>query len=418
MRTVAVVGASLAGLSAARALREQSYPGRVVIVGAERHRPYDRPPLSKGFLTGTCAETELALTTSDDDALELDWRLGSPAVRLDRASRTLTLDTGEEIRADGVVIATGARARLLPGMDDARGTPAGGAPGTEGLGGAHGAGGMAGVHVLRTLEDALALPASLLRAERLVVIGAGFIGAEVASSARSLGLDVTVVEAMPTPLAGPLGTEMGAVCAGLHADHGVRLLTGVGVAGLTGSDRVESVELADGTRLPADVVVVGVGAAPNVEWLSGSGLEVLGGVLTDLAGATNVAGVVAVGDCAATSDDGAGGVVRTEHWTSALEQPAVAVARLLGGVASVPPRRTVPYFWSDQYGTRLQFAGHRREGDVVRIVDGDPDDRSFLAVYERAGHPVAVLGMNQPKLFTRWRRQLGSAHVLRTPAPA
>lgn len=411
MRTVAVVGASLAGLSAARALREQSYAGRIVVIGAESHRPYDRPPLSKGFLTGTCTEAELALTTADDDALDLDWRLGSPAVALDRRTRTLLLAGGDEVRADGVVIATGARARLLPGMTgaDAASVPTGTRP-------------MTGVHVLRTLDNALALRAALTGAQRLVVIGAGFIGAEVAASAQSLGLDVTVVEALPTPLAGPLGAEMGAVCAGLHADHGVRLLTGVGVAGLIGSGQVESVELADGTRLPADVVVVGVGAQPNVEWLSGSGVEVLGGVVTDATYATNVPGIVAVGDCAAAYNVYADGVLRIEHWTCALEQPAVAVATLLGGdndavprLAAVP-RLNVPYFWSDQYGTRLQFAGHRREGDAVRVVEGDPDDRSFLAVYERAGRPVAVLGMNQPKQFTRWRRQLGAPRAAATLA--
>jgi len=256
------------------------------------------------------------------------------------------------------------------------------------------------------LDDAISLREDLAAAERLVVIGAGFIGAEVASTARKLGLDVTVVETQPVPLAGPLGLEMGSVCAELHADHGTRLLTGIGVAGLVGTGRVEAVELADGTRLPADVVVVGIGAAPNIEWLADSGVALGNGVLTDARGATNVPGVVAVGDCAATWSVPAERHVRIEHWTNALEQPATAVATLLG--TDEPTPTAVPYFWSDQYGARIQFAGARREGDVARVLEGSCADRSFLVVYERDGEPVAVLGMNQPRLFTRWRRQLRS----------
>jgi NADPH-dependent 2,4-dienoyl-CoA reductase/sulfur reductase-like enzyme len=384
MSTVAVVGGSLAGLSAARALREQSYAGRIVVIGDEQHAPYDRPPLSKEFLAGKASLEDIALGAPDDDDLGLEWRLGTTAVGLDHLSRSVLLRDGSEIRADGVVLATGARARRLPG--------------TEGLD---------GVHVLRSLDDAVALRADLLAAGRLVVIGAGFIGAEVASTARALGLDVTVVESQPVPLAGPLGVDMGAVCAELHADHGTRLLVGTGVAGLVGTTRVEAVELVDGTRLPADVVVVGIGAVPNIEWLAHSGVALGNGVLTDARGATNIPGVVAVGDCAATWSPSAERHVRHEHWTNALEQPATVVATLLG--AAEPAPAAVPYFWSDQYGARIQFAGSRREGDVPRVVEGSCADRSFLVVYERDDHPVAVLGMSQPRLFTRWRRQLRSA---------
>ncbi|MDI6097049.1 FAD-dependent oxidoreductase [Actinoplanes sp. NEAU-A12] len=372
MQKVAIVGASLAGLAAARALRRQSFAGEIIAIGAERHQPYDRPPLSKEFLTGAYTEADLAL--GHDDDLGVVWRLGVAATRLDPRGGSVHLADGEEIRADGVVIATGARARPVE---------------------------HAGVHTLRTLDDAIALRDDLRRGGRLVVIGAGFIGAEVASSARSLGLDVTVVESLPTPLAGPLGPEMGAVCAALHGDHGVRLLTGVPVTTVTGSDHVEAVELADGTRLPADVVVAGIGAVPNVEWLAGSGLEISGGVVTDANGATGLPAVVATGDCA--SRDG----VRSEHWTHAVEHPATAVATLLGTGAGRPPK--APYFWSDQYGVRIQFAGRREPGDTVRIVEGDPEQRSFLAVYERGGLTTAVLGMSRPKSFTRWRRQLRAA---------
>jgi NADPH-dependent 2,4-dienoyl-CoA reductase/sulfur reductase-like enzyme len=382
--TIAVVGASLAGLTAARALREQSYDGRIVVIGDEVHAPYDRPPLSKDFLAGTASLDDIALGTPDDADLDLEWRLGTTAVGLDRLSRSVLLDDGSAIRADRVVLATGARARRLAGSD-----------------------GLDGVHVLRSLDDAISLREDLASARRLVVIGAGFIGAEVASTARTLGLEVTVVETQPVPLAGPLGADMGAVCAALHADHGTRLLLGTGVAGLLGTDRVEAVELVDGTRLPADVVVVGIGAIPNIEWLADSGVALGNGVLTDARGVTNIPGVTAVGDCAAAWSVSAERHVRIEHWTHALEQPATAVATLLGAEGAAPA--SVPYFWSDQYGARIQFAGSRREGDVARVVEGSCADRSFLTVYERDGQPVAVLGMNQPRLFTRWRRQLRSA---------
>jgi len=391
---IAIVGASLAGHAAARALRRLSYSGEIIGIGAEPHQPYDRPPLSKAFLTGGCEAADLALA-DDDEELDVRWRLGTPAVRLDPGNRSVVLADGEEIRADGVIVATGARARRLPHTD-----------------------GLDNVHTLRTLDDAVALRAALRRAGRLVVVGAGFIGAEVASSARSLGMEVTVVEALPTPLAGPLGAEMGAACARLHGDHGVRLRTNAAVRRLAGDGtRVDAVELADGTRLPADVVLVGIGARPNVEWLAGSGLAIDDGVVTDESCATNLPGVVATGDCASSASPYAGRAVRSEHWTHAFEQPATAAATLLAGASRVTAERpAVPYFWSDQYGVRIQFAGHRTEGDAVRIVEGDPEQRSFLAVYERHGQPVAVLGMNQPKLFTRWRRQLRAASPVPTAA--
>jgi NADPH-dependent 2,4-dienoyl-CoA reductase/sulfur reductase-like enzyme len=382
--TVAVVGASLAGLSAARALRNQCYDGRIVVIGDEEHLPYDRPPLSKDFLAGAASLEDIALSSPDDADLGLEWRLGTTAVGLDHLSRSVLLRDGSEVEAAGVVLATGARARRLPGSE-----------------------GLDGVHALRSLDDAIALREDLAAAERLVVIGAGFIGAEVASTARKLGLEVTVVETQPVPLAGPLGPDMGAVCAELHADHGTRLLTATGVAGLIGTERVEAVELTDGTRLPADVVLVGIGATPNIEWLADSGVALGNGVLTDARGATNIPGVVAVGDCAATWSSSAERHVRIEHWTNALEQPATAVATLLGTADPAPS--PVPYFWSDQYGARIQFAGSRRETDVARVVEGSCADRSFLVLYERDGEPVAVLGMNQPRLFTRWRRQLRSS---------
>jgi len=461
MRTVTIVGASLAGLSAARALRAQSFDGRITIVGDERHEPYDRPPLSKEFLAGKVGLADIALSTEDDAELDLDWRLGTTAARLDPTRRAVVLESGEELVSDGVVLATGARARTLRGSA------------------------LVDVHTLRSLDDAVALRADLLTGGPVVVIGAGFIGAEVASTARALGLDVTVVEVLPTPLAGPLGEEMGSHVAALHEDHGTKLITGVGVVGLVGGrglgestpgrggesdaaaagghhaggegvaggravagghhqgggrgvagghraggeggrrgghhdgagvgggrgaelDRagVRAVRLADGRELPAATVVCGIGATPNIEWLAGSGIEISAGVRTDARCATNIPGVVAVGDCAAAHNPFAGEALRLEHWTNALQQPAIAAATLLG--CPGPTRHVPPYFWSDQYGVRLQFAGHRRPGDTVEVVDGDPAARSFVAVYRRAGRPVAVLSLNQPKLFGRLRRQLAT----------
>lgn len=390
MNAVTVVGASLAGLQAARSLRSQGYDGRLVIIGDEPHRPYDRPPLSKEFLAGRVG-TDALLLEDADDVLDAEWLLGTPASSLDTASREVVLADGSRVRSDGIVIATGARARTLPG------------PGPR-----------AGVHVLRTLDDALGLRDELVAGSRLVVIGAGFIGGEVASTARALGCEVTVVEAMPTPLAGPLGAEMGAIVSGLHEQHGARLICGVGVDRLVGRERVEAVALNDGTSLPADVVVVGIGASPNVGWLAGSGVALANGVECDHAGRTSVPGVVAVGDCASWHDIRRGRGHRVEHWTGALERPSTAVTSLLSGSAfgDAPPEpASIPYFWSDQYDVRIQFAGIAADADSVTVEEGSAESRDVLAVYRRGEEPVAVLGMCQPRLFGRWRRQLNAAPV-------
>jgi NADPH-dependent 2,4-dienoyl-CoA reductase/sulfur reductase-like enzyme len=308
-----------------------------------------------------------------------------------------------------VVIATGARARQLPDPT--------------------GAGPLRGVHTLRTLDDALALRAELVPGARLVVVGGGFIGAEIASTALELGVQVTLIEMAATALAGPLGEELGAIFAALHVTRGVQVLTGVpvdslvpkptdgsdgsegsegsdgfeGSGGFEGPGRVGGVRLVDGRTLPADVVLVGIGSIPNTEWLAGSGIlgagpggDLAAGVAITEGGATNLPGVVATGDCAATHSRFADRVIRYEHWTNALQHPAVAVATLLGRPA---PRQSVtagvPYFWSDQYGLRLQFAGHYHPGDVVEIVEGDVATHSFVAVYRREGRPVAVLAERQ-----------------------
>jgi NADPH-dependent 2,4-dienoyl-CoA reductase/sulfur reductase-like enzyme len=387
MKSIAVVGASLAGLSTARALRAQGFDGELTLIGDELHRPYDRPPLSKEFLAGTIDEEHLTLATAGDE-LGIEFRLGVRATALQPG--WIDLSDGEVVRVDGVVLATGATARRWPG-DDLR-----------------------GVHVLRTLDDARALRADLVPEARLVVVGAGFVGAEVAATARGLGLAVTVVEAAPAPLAVQLGESMGAVVAALHTDHGTDLICGVGVRALQSTDagsgpRVTGVELADGRVLPADVVVVGIGARPATDWLTGSGVTVdAGGVVCDETGATSVDGVVAVGDCSTWFDPRSGRPHRVEHWTAALERSAIAAATLLGRPAPVLRSGGIPYFWSDQYGTKIQFAGHVQPGDDVEIVSGSTDSRRLVAIYRRDGRQVAVLGLSEPGLFTRHRRQLAA----------
>jgi 3-phenylpropionate/trans-cinnamate dioxygenase ferredoxin reductase component len=397
-RTIAIVGASLAGLRAAQDLRAQGYEDDLVMVGAEPHVPYDRPPLSKDYLRGSIEAADLELAEqSDIDELEARWHLGVAAERLDLTTGRITLATGEQIAADGVVIATGGVPRRLPAAE-----------------------GLLGVHVLRSLEDADALRAKLTGgAENVVVLGAGFIGAEVAATCRALGLNVTIVEAMLVPLSTALGSELGAVCAALHATNGVRLITGVTVAdwltvdGGAGRRRVTAVELSDGRRLRADIVVVGIGMQPAAGWLADSGLCLDSGVLTDAGYVTECPNVVAVGDAARPYNPRTGRHVRREHWTDAAEGPAIAVRNLLAGRTVVQVDKP-SYFWSDQYGTRIQYAGTAEPSDEVRFVEGSPDDGTFVATYHRDDTTTAVLAMNSPRLFTRLRRQLATSTPART----
>lgn len=383
MEHITVVGASLAGLTTVRALRAKGFAGRIAVVGEEQHVPYDRPPLSKEFLAGTADEDAIRLTEPEDADLDAEWLLGRAAESLDTAGRTVVLDDGRRLPTDAVVLATGARARTLPG-----GVPE-------------------GVHTLRTLDDARALRKELTPGARVVLVGAGFIGAEIASTAAGLGCEVDVVEAAAVPLQRALGTELGTACARLHEQHGVRLHVHTGLSELRGDPRITAVGLTDGRELPADVVVLGIGAQPNVEWLAGSGVDLDDGVRTDSAGRTNVPEIVAVGDCANADREFTGSPARLEHWTNALHQPPAAAAALLGAEHSAPAHHAVPYFWSDQYGHRIQFAGHRTADCTVQVEEGDPDTGDFLALYlDPGGTPTAVLAVDRAKAFGRWRRAL------------
>lgn len=393
MQTLAIVGASLAGLSAARAARAQGFTGRLVIIGDEPHRPYDRPPLSKDFLLGAITAEDLFLE-SDADELQAEWLLGAGAASLDATSRTILLRDGRSVTADGIVIATGAKARQLPILA-----------------------GLSNVFTLRTLADAQSLAPELVPGSRMAVIGAGFIGAEVASAAASRGMEVTMIDTKAVPFAAQLGTEMGGVVAGLHAANGVELISSAVIEDFySGEGNVTGLRLAGGRYVAADVVVVGIGAEPNTGWLEGSGVELRGGVLCDAMGRTGVPGIVAVGDCASWFDLAAGTHRRVEHWTGALERAALAVEALLDSDATPKPAKP-HYFWSDQYGVKLQFAGHSAGYDRVEIEAGDVLTHSCLAVYYRGDVPVAVLGMNQPRLFTKWRRLLAApARPLGSPS--
>jgi NADPH-dependent 2,4-dienoyl-CoA reductase/sulfur reductase-like enzyme len=414
LSSVVIVGASLAGHATAQALRRQGFDGRVTLIGAETDRPYDRPPLSKEFLAGTLDEEHLGLEP-DGEALGADWVLGVRAVALDPLARTVTLSDGRVVDGSAVVIATGSSARQLAPTVNRSASSSEGSSSEDGAGPRSPEPGtprqLSGVHTLRTLPDARALKADLLPSARLVVVGAGFIGAEVASTATALGLDVTVVEAMPVPLSRQLGPEMGAAVARLHGQHGARLETGVGVHGLVGRSRVEGVELVDGRVLPADVVLVGVGASPAVEWLRSSGLDLSHGVVCDSHGATNAPGIWAVGDCSAWYDPTVGAPHRVEHWTDSRERPAAMVRAMLHGPEAEHPTLRAPYFWSDQYGVRIQFAGHRLNSDELVIEDGTAEGADLLATWRREGRVVAVLGLNQVRAFTRHRKALGRASL-------
>lgn len=388
-RSVTIVGAGMAGHSTAKSLRRLGFDGTITIIGAEPHRPYDRPPLSKEYLVGDLGEEHLHLERRGED-LGVDWLLDRRALSLDPDRRTLDLDDGTKITSDAVVIATGARARRLP--SDVAGATIG------------------GLHYLRTLDDARLLRSDLLPGRSMVVVGAGFIGSEIASAGRRLGLSVTVLEAAETPLEGPLGRDGGRLVAGLHERHGVDLRTSAVVAMVHGGSRVSAAGLLDGTSVAADLIVVGVGALPEVEWLGSAGLALDPGVRTDRYGATAVPGVYAVGDASAWWDPVLGTHVRIEHWTEAKDRPAILAARIVG--APLPTEIKPPYFWSDQYGVRIEFAG-RRWGDEEFVIESGSLDDGLIASYRRDGQAVAVLGINQRREFARLRKSL----IIRSAGP-
>jgi NADPH-dependent 2,4-dienoyl-CoA reductase/sulfur reductase-like enzyme len=376
---VLVVGASAAGLATAEALRRKGYQGPLTVLGAEAHLPYDRPPLSKKVLSGSWEPERTRLRQSDAlGALDAEFVLGEPAVGLDAANRTVRTAAGRELTADAIVLATGLRPRTLPGQE-----------------------GLAGVHVLRTLDDAVALRADLLSAARVVVVGDGVLGTEIAATARGMGLDVTMAGPQSAPLALQFGQPVAGLLAELHAEHGVGLRLGDGVTGLVEErGRVAGVRLASGEVLPADVVVVAFGAAPVTEWLSGSGLLTDNGVLCD-SRCRAAEGIYAAGDVARWHHEDLDVLLRLENRTNATEQAIAVAGNILGEDRPYVP---VPYFWTDQFDAKIQVYGVLSPHAEVSIADGDVAARRFVARYRQNGRVVGVLGWNMPKQ-TRLHRQ-------------
>lgn len=388
--SVLIVGASAAGLSTAEALRRHGHQGRLTLLDAENHAPYDRPPLSKQVLAGAWEPERTQLRTQVQlEALGADFVRGEPAVALDAAERAVTTASGRVLHADVLVIATGLTPHRLPGQE-----------------------GPAGVHVLRGLDDALHLRTHLTAAKRLVVVGEGVLGAEIAATARVLGLDVTLAGMGPTLLAEQVGDVAGAMLGRLHTARGVRLRLGTPVDGLTSTDgRVTGVRLATGELLPADAVVVAIGSRPATGWLEGGGLALGDGVECD-ARCRAAEGVYAVGDVASFEHEGLGRRLRLENRTNATEQAQVVAANILGADRPYTP---IPYFWTDQYDVKIQAHGLPSPAAEVSVTDGDPEQGRFAAVYREGGRVTGVLGWN----MARQARVLRQRHLLpgRSPQP-
>jgi 3-phenylpropionate/trans-cinnamate dioxygenase ferredoxin reductase subunit len=367
--THVIVGGGLAGAKGAEALREEGFDGRVVLIGAEPELPYERPPLSKDYLRGESPrEKARAHPAGFYDEHDIELRTQTTVVELDAAGRELRLGDGERLRFDGLLLATGARPRRLdvPGAD------------------------LDGVRVLRDLADADALRERLVAGARLVVIGAGWIGAEVGASARQLGVEVTIVEQADVPLQHVLGREVGGLYAEIHREHGVDLITGVHPVGFEGDGRVERVRLADGRTVDCDLVVVGVGVIPNSELAEAAGLGVDNGILVDERLRTTADGVFAAGDVANVQHPFYGARLRVEHWANALNQPAVAARAMLGKPA-VWDR--LPYFFSDQYEVGMEYTGLARGDDDV-VMRGDRAARELIVFWLRDSRVVAAMNVN------------------------
>jgi len=384
MTRVVIVGASVAGVGVASELRRCGHAGEIVLADGQPHLPYDRPPLSKSVLLGE----EAGLPFHDAAhyaALGVTLELGRAAVALDAAERTVTLADGTKLQGDAVVIASGARARTFP-------------PGR-----AAGA-----VWTLRDLSDAQGLRPHLRPGARLAVVGGGFVGAEVASSARKLGLEVTVFEAARAPFLRILGPAVAAELAALHEAAGVALRCGVTVDRISQHGAVQRLHLSDGGTAEADLVVAGLGCLPNVEWLEGSGLPVLNGVVCDASGRTAQDGIFAAGDVAAWFNPSTGRHERHEHWTAAREQARI-VAAGIAGTEAAPWGAFVPYFWSDLHGRRIQVLGETAAAEEVRFVHRDEARGAFLAEYRHHGRLTGVAGCNAGARTMRYLAQLGPA---------
>jgi NADPH-dependent 2,4-dienoyl-CoA reductase/sulfur reductase-like enzyme len=376
---IVIVGGGLGAFRTGEQLRRVGYAGRITIVGGEVHLPYDRPPLSKELLRSEVDDVTLKPREYYDER-DITLRLGSAATGLDTNAHTVTLDDGTVLGYDELVIATGLVPRRIPELPD-----------------------LEGIRVLRSIEQSLELRRLASAATRAVVVGAGFIGCEVAASLRGLGADVVLVEPQPAPLAGVLGTRIGELVARLHRAEGVDVRTGVGVAEVRGHEHVDAVVLTDGAEVTADLVVVGIGSRPATEWLRGSGITVDNGVICDAAGRTSAPNVWALGDVASWRNR-MGHQVRVEHWSNVAEQARAMVAAMLGHDA--PSNVVVAYFWSDQYDVKIQCLGEPQATDTVHLVEDD--GRRFLAYYEREGLVAGVVGGGMPGKVMKTRAKIAA----------
>ena len=379
---IVIVGGGQAAARTAEQLRKAGYEGPIAIVSNEKHAPYDRPPLSKDVLHDDSKTLEDVLLRpaefyTDND---IDLLLGVAAQAVDTTAKTVTLTDDRVLDYDDLVIATGLSPKRIPTFPD-----------------------LAGIRVLRSFDESLALREHAGSARRAVIVGAGFIGCEVAASLRKLGLEVVLVEPQPTPLAGVLGERIGELVARLHRAEGVDVRTGVGVAEVRGVSEVSAVELTDGTVLEADLVVVGIGSRPATDWLVGSGVALDNGVACDQVGRTSEPHVWALGDVASWRD-AAGHQVRVEHWSNVADQARVMVPAILG--QDPPEVATVPYFWSDQYDVKIQCLGEPVPGDTVHVAHDD--GRKFLAFYERDGILVGVVGGGMPGKVMKARAKIAA----------
>lgn len=378
-----IVGSSVAGVSTARHLRAAGFDEPITMIGEERHKPYDKPPLTKAMLAADGDGSPTSLVSDEDLArFSIDLRLGTRATALDPVRRLVTLDAGPEIGYEHLVIATGVTPRRLPGMD-----------------------GLAGVHTIRTADDAFDLRSELVRAPSVVVIGAGFIGAEFAAAAHLHGCQVSVVEAQNTPMANIVGDEVGSLLSNLHAAHGVHLITGAAVSRFEGQDRVTAVVLEDGRTIPADLVVVGIGATPATDWLATSGLPIANGVeCDDQLRVIGFPGIYAAGDVACRPHPHYDGSVRIEHWTSATEHGEVVAASVMQQPIRPP---AIPYVWSDQYGHRIQIIGRPSAGTLATL-SGDACNRLAAFYGDASGVLVGAVVVDDPRLMLRSRKAIAS----------
>ncbi|GAA2853251.1 FAD/NAD(P)-binding oxidoreductase [Streptosporangium fragile] len=387
---IVIVGGGLSGLRTAERLRRLGHTGPVTLVSGEAHPPYDRPPLSKSLLT----EDEPAGPKPLRDPgrypeLGLDLRLSRHAVALDTGRRELTLDGGETLPFGRLVIATGARARTITAFTR-----------------------HANVHTLRTWEDCLRLRAALGSASHVTVIGGGVLGCEITASARARGVEVDLLEGLDQPLARVLGGAVGASVAALHRSRGVTVRCSAGVTAVRGDGRADTVVLADGTAIPTDLVVLAVGSVPNTEWLEGSGLALDDGVLCDRTGATSAEGVFAAGDVARMPHPDGRGTIRLEHWTGAGDTAALVAANLLAAPRDRRPLTEVPYFWSDQYGSRIQCLGVPGAGAEPVTAEGSLESGRFLVLYAEDGRVTGAAAMDMPAALARCRTAVGDRRPL------